>query len=300
MPVTVQAGLPAIQDLASEGVRVSHRSEAHTAPLRIAILNLMPVKQTTETDLYRLLASTPLPIETTLLQPATHTSKTTSAAHLDRFYKRVAGIAPGQYDGMIITGAPLEKIGFEEVDYWPELTAVMDAAKANVRSTLYVCWAAFAGLYHRYGITKRLFTSKLSGVYPHSITTPRPIVSGFDDEFYVPHSRFAGFDRAEIAADRRLEIIAESTEAGVYLIGETDGNDFFITGHSEYSPLTLDSEYRRDLAKGLAPHVPCNYYPGDDPAAPPVVKWRAHSRLLFTNWLHHYAAPAPLPGLTVG
>lgn len=298
MAVRVPAGLPAIESLGSEGVAKS-KIAVGAVPLRIGILNLMPVKITTETDLLRLLSSSPLPVEFTLFQPATHTSKTTPASHLDCFYMRLPQIESGMFDGFIITGAPVEKIDFEAVDYWDELTKLMDSLKTNVRSTLYICWAAFAGLYHRYGISKQLYDKKISGVFPHGITTPVPLTAGFDDEFYVPHSRFAGLDREELMACSQVEIIAESGQSGVYIVGERNGNDFFITGHSEYSPLTLDSEYKRDVAKGMNPSIPLNYYPENNPDRMPVVRWRAHSRLLINNWLGSYVASPPCLGLDV-
>ncbi len=296
MAVLVPSGLPAVEALSGEGVRTV-TTTGFKASLRIGVLNLMPLKINAETDLVRLLASSPLPVEIALFEPATHTSKSTSAEHLRRFYNKFSSVGAGEFDGFIITGAPVEKIAFEDVDYWQELCAIMDMLKRNVRSTLYICWAAFAGLYHHYAIDKKLFDKKFSGVFAHSVTTPCRLTDGFDDEFYVPHSRFVGFDRNEVASHPQLCIVAESAESGIYIIGEKDGRDFFITGHSEYAPMTLDSEYRRDVAKALDPAVPCNYYVDDNPANAPAVRWRSHARLLFNNWLNHYVSPDAVCGV---
>lgn len=293
------AGLPAIAHLEREGIGKVGQEPGRRS-LRIGILNLMPVKETTETDLLRLLSASPAQVEVAWFEPATHRSKTTAAAHLERFYSKLPErIEAGMFDGFIVTGAPVEKLAFEDVDYWRELTELMDSLKKNVRSTLYICWAAFAGLYHHHGISKKLYDKKISGVFPHRIVTPAALTAGFDDEFHVPHSRFAGLDRREIASAPGLAIVSESDEAGVYIVGEVNGRDFYITGHSEYSPLTLDSEYRRDLAKGMEPEIPANYYPDDDPGRMPVVRWRAHSRMLFDNWLNHYVSPSEVCGLDV-
>lgn len=297
MGVRVQKGLPAISALETEGVDtgVVH---GDCKPLRIAVLNLMPIKITTETDLIRLLSSSPLPVEITLLEPASHTSKTTPAEHLRRFYKKFEKFGDNAFDGMIITGAPLERVEFEDVDYWEELKVVMDCAREHVRTTLYICWGAFAGLYYRYGIGKQLYDTKISGVFAHHSDLPEAkIVNGFDDEYYVPHSRFIGFDRNEIEKEDNLEIISSSAEAGVYIIGERNSNDFYITGHSEYSPLTLDGEYKRDSGKGMNPQIPKNYYPNDNPESAPIVRWRAHSRLLFNNWLNYYVSEPDVCGI---
>lgn len=297
MGVRVKAGLPAIDYLKSEGVEVI-RQPQDIKPLRIALLNLMPIKITTETDLIRLLSSSALPVEITLIEPSSHVSKTTSAEHLAKFYTKFTNLAENQFDGLIITGAPLERVDFEDVDYWDELKRVMDGARKYVRSTLYICWAAFAGLYYRYGISKILYETKISGIFSHCADMPEAkLLSGFDDEFYVPHSRFIGFDRDEVESCGELEVIASSNDAGIYIIGERNGNDFYITGHSEYSPLTLDTEYHRDLGKGMNPQIPKNYYKDDNPDSAPVVKWRAHSRLLFNNWLNYYVAPQPVCGI---
>lgn len=295
MALTVPAGLPAADILRQEGFEVLSAGEG--APLKIGILNLMPIKITTETDLARLLASSPLPVEMTLFEPATHTSKTTPAEHIRKFYKKASRFGAGEFDGFIITGAPLERVDFEDVDYWNELCGIMDTSLTFARSTLYICWAAFAALYHRYGVRKHLYETKISGIYPHRVTSPCSLTTGFDDEFYVPHSRFIGFDREEIDKHPSLNIVAESDEAGIYIIGDANGRDFYITGHSEYSPLTLDTEYRRDLGKGMNPSIPVNYYKNDNPALEPIVRWRSHSRLLFHNWLNYYVSPRRVCGI---
>lgn len=295
MALKVPAGLPAVDSLRQEGVEVLSESEENA--LKIGILNLMPIKITTETDLARLFASSPLPVEMTLFEPATHTSKTTPAEHLSRFYEKFSHFGANQFDGFIITGAPLERVDFENVDYWNELCHIMDASQTFARSTLYICWAAFAALYHRYGISKQMYDTKISGIYPHRVTKPCALTAGFDDEFYVPHSRFIGFDREEIESHPSLSIIAESDEAGIYIIGDANGRDFYITGHSEYSPLTLDTEYRRDLGKGMNPSIPINYYRDNNPELEPVVRWRSHSRLLFNNWLNFYVSPRKVCGI---
>lgn len=296
MAVTVPRGLPAVEALSAEGVEVMQLL-CEPRCLRIGVLNLMPLKIDAETDLLRWLSSSPLDLEIKLFEPATHVSKSTPAEHLRRFYSKFAAFGPDEFDGFIVTGAPVEKIDFEQVDYWPELTAIMDLLKRNVRSTLYICWAAFAGLYHHHGVGKRLYDSKFSGIFAHGITTPSPLTNGFDDEFFVPHSRFVGLDRDEVEANTGLNILTESPVSGIHIVGERCGNDFYITGHSEYSPLTLDREYRRDLAKGMNPAVPCNYYKDDDPDKVPVVRWRSHARLLFNNWLNHYVSAHPVCGL---
>ena len=258
-------------------------------PLHIAVVNLMPLKIATETDLLRLISNTPLQVEIDFIQMKSHTSKNTSDEHMKMFYKDFDDIKTQNYDGLIITGAPVEKVDFEDVDYWEELCEIIDWSRIHVTSTIYICWAAFAGLYHNYGIKKHNIDTKISGVYSHRILDPlNPIFRGFDDEFYVPHSRFTIFRREEIEADERLSIIADSDKAGVYMVMANGGKEFYITGHSEYSPLTLDSEYHRDLDKGMNPSIPENYYVDDDPQKPVIVRWRAHANLLFSNWLNYF------------
>ena len=292
MPVNLPNNFPAVDILRKENIFVMGHTRAESQdirPLHIAVVNLMPLKIATETDLLRLISNTPLQVEIDFIQMKSHTSKNTSDEHMKMFYKDFDDIKTQNYDGLIITGAPVEKVDFEDVDYWEELCEIIDWSRIHVTSTIYICWAAFAGLYHNYGIKKHNIDTKISGVYSHRILDPlNPIFRGFDDEFYVPHSRFTIFRREEIEADERLSIIADSDKAGVYMVMANGGKEFYITGHSEYSPLTLDSEYHRDLDKGMNPSVPENYYVDDDPHKPVIVRWRAHANLLFSNWLNYF------------
>lgn len=292
MPVNLPNNFPAVDILRKENIFVMGHTRAESQdirPLHIAVVNLMPLKIATETDLLRLISNTPLQVEIDFIQMKSHTSKNTSDEHMKMFYKDFDDIKTQNYDGLIITGAPVEKVDFEDVDYWEELCEIIDWSRIHVTSTIYICWAAFAGLYHNYGIKKHNIDTKISGVYSHRILDPlNPIFRGFDDEFYVPHSRFTIFRREEIEADERLSIIADSNKAGVYMVMANGGKEFYITGHSEYSPLTLDSEYHRDLDKGMNPSVPENYYVDDDPQKPVIVRWRAHANLLFSNWLNYF------------
>ncbi len=292
MPVKIPASLPAVEILKSENIFVMDDQRASTQdirPLKLLILNLMPLKIVTETDLLRLISNTPLQIELDLIIPSDHVSRNTPMEHIDAFYKEFSEIRHQNYDGMIITGAPVEKLEFEEVDYWQELTEIFDWAHSHVTSTLYICWAALAGLYHFYGVPKRQLDKKLFGVFPHHrYDELNPIFRGFDDTFFVPHSRYSTIDRDDIERVKELSILSESDEAGIYMMMARGGREFFITGHSEYSALTLDIEYRRDIAKGLEIDIPCNYYPGDNPNNKPVVNWRGHANLLFTNWLNYF------------
>ena len=292
MPVNLPNNFPAVDILRKENIFVMGHTRAESQdirPLHIAVVNLMPLKIATETDLLRLISNTPLQVEIDFIQMKSHTSKNTSDEHMKMFYKDFDDIKTHNYDGLIITGAPVEKVDFEDVDYWEELCEIIDWSRNHVTSTIYICWAAFAGLYHNYGIKKHNIDTKISGVYSHRILDPlNPIFRGFDDEFYVPHSRFTIFRREEIEADERLSIIADSDKAGVYMVMANGGKEFYITGHSEYSPLTLDSEYHRDLDKGMNPTVPENYYVDDDPQKPVIVRWRAHANLLFSNWLNYF------------
>jgi len=296
MPVNVPASLPAVEELLRENIFVldRHRAESQDIrPLRIAILNLMPLKIMTETDLLRLLSNSPLQIEIDFIDMESHNSLNTPGEHIEAFYQSFPAIRPHTYDGLIITGAPVEKIDFECVDYWPELIEVMDWARTHVTSTLYICWAALAGLYHHYGIPKHVLDRKISGVFPHYVLDRRnPIFRGFDDIFYVPHSRFSEVRRQDIEQVADLSIISESPESGIYMVAGRGGREFFITGHSEYSPRTLDFEYRRDLAKGLNPAIPANYYTDNNPDLEPIVRWRSHANLLFTNWLNYFVYQA--------
>lgn len=292
MPVNLPNNFPAVDILRKENIFVMGHTRAESQdirPLHIAVVNLMPLKIATETDLLRLISNTPLQVEIDFIQMKSHTSKNTSDEHMKMFYKDFDDIKTQNYDGLIITGAPVEKVDFEDVDYWEELCEIIDWSRIHITSTIYICWAAFAGLYHNYGIKKHNIDTKISGVYSHRILDPlNPIFRGFDDEFYVPHSRFTIFRREEIEADERLSIIADSDKAGVYMVMANGGKEFYITGHSEYSPLTLDSEYHRDLDKGMNPSVPENYYVDDDPQKPVIVRWRAHANLLFSNWLNYF------------
>jgi homoserine O-succinyltransferase len=296
MPVKVPNKLPAVECLRNENIFVIEEPRASSQdirPLRIAVLNLMPLKIMTETDLLRLISNTPLQVELDLIDTESHASKNTPREHIEAFYKTFKEIRNRYYDGFIITGAPVEKVEFEAVDYWKELTEIFDWAKTHVTSTLYICWAAFAGVYHNYGINKYIIEDKISGVFKHHILDLKnPIFRGFDDEFYVPHSRYSVWKREEIERVPELKIIADSEDAGIYMIMARGGREFYITGHSEYSPMTLDFEYHRDLDKGMNPGIPKNYYTDDDPTKKPIVRWRGHAHLLFSNWLNYFVYQA--------
>ena len=292
MPVKVPSTLPAVEELKNENIFVIDEKRATSQdirPLKIAILNLMPLKIMTETDLLRLLSNTPLQIELDLVDTDSHVCKNTPREHIETFYKRFDEIKNNNYDGFIVTGAPVEKLDFNEVEYWDELTEIFDWSKKHVTSTLYICWAAFAGLFHNYGIPKHVIGKKISGVFRHYvIDKTNPIFRGFDDEFYVPHSRFSEVRKDDILKVPDLKIVAESEASGVYMVMARNGREFYITGHSEDSPLTLDYEYHRDLDKGKNPSIPVNYYPNDDINQPPIVRWKAHANLLFSNWLNYF------------
>ncbi|GBF73262.1 homoserine O-succinyltransferase [Paenibacillus sp. 598K] len=292
MPIKVPDNLPAKEILSNENIFVMDESVAYQQdirPLRIAILNLMPTKETTETQLLRLIGNTPLQVEVVLLHPRTHVSKNTSAEHLESFYKTFDEISHQHYDGLIITGAPVEHLPFEQVTYWEELQTIMDWSARHVTSTLHICWGAQAGLFHHYGIQKHLLPKKLFGVFPHTIEKRNvKLLRGFDEMYYVPQSRHTEVLRSEIEQVADLEILSESSEAGVYIVASKNGRQIFVTGHSEYDPLTLKWEYDRDAAKGLPVAIPKNYYPGDDPTRQPLSSWRAHANLLFSNWLNYY------------
>lgn len=292
MPVKIPSTLPARAILEQENVFVMGEERAQRQDirsLRMAILNLMPTKIATETQLLRLLGNSALQVDVTLLHTATHESKNTDREHLLNHYETFEAVRGEKFDGLIITGAPVEQMEFKEVDYWDELTRIMDWADTNVESTFYICWGAQAGLYHRYGIPKYALPSKMFGVFEHKTLIPTErLLRGFDDTFYAPHSRHTEIRRADIEKVSEIQLLAESDEAGVYLVGSKDGRHIFVTGHSEYDPLTLKSEYDRDVNKGLPIHVPRNYYPGDDPATAPKVRWRGHAHLLFSNWLNYY------------
>ena len=292
MPVRVPDTLPAIEDLKQENIFVIGEKRALSQdirPLHIAVVNLMPLKQSTETDLLRLLSNTPLQINLDLVLPSGHKWKNTPESHLNQFYKPFETIADKKYDGMIITGAPVETIAFEAVDYWSQLQYIFDWSRSHVTSTVYICWAALAGLYHNYGIQKYPLDKKISGVYSHRVLNAKnPLMRGFDDIFYAPHSRYFEIRKNDILATKGLEILSESDECGVYIVMARNGREIYITGHSEYAPLTLDAEYRRDLKKGLDPDIPRHYYLDDDPQKPPIVRWRSHANLLFSNWLNYF------------
>ncbi|MBP5171237.1 MAG: homoserine O-succinyltransferase [Bacteroidales bacterium] len=292
MPLTLPSKLPAIELLKKENIFVMDDKRARgqdIRPLRIVILNLMPVKITTETDLIRLLSNSPLQLQVDFMKIKSHTPKNTPIEHMMAFYRDFDVIAREKYDGMIITGAPIEHLPFDEVKYWPEMEQIFAWARENVTSTLFICWAAQAGLHYYYGIPKYPLEKKLSGVYKHRVLDSScPIFRGFDDEFFVPHSRYTALHKEDILSDSRLTLLSESDEAGVYMVMAREGREFFITGHSEYAPNTLHNEYVRDVKKGISPALPCHYYPDNDPSRPPVVRWRAHANLLFSNWLNYY------------
>ncbi len=292
MPIKIPNDLPAVKTLADENIFVMTEKRAITQdirPLKIVLLNLMPKKIETETQISRILGNTPLQIELTLIRTKTHISKNVSKEHLLSFYKTFDEIKNQKFDGMIITGAPVEMLPFEEVDYWDELCEIMDWSVKNVHSTLHICWGAQAGLYHHFGIKKYKMDEKLFGVFPHTCDYPTSmLLRGFDNVFYAPHSRYTYVKREEIEKCNDLRILASSEEAGVHIVSKIGGRQFFVMGHSEYDPLTLDSEYRRDVSAGLDTALPKNYYIDNDPANGPLVNWRAHGNLLFTNWLNYF------------
>ena len=292
MPIRIQASLPAIEVLESENIFVMTHERAmqqDIRPLKIVILNLMPTKIETETQLLRLLSNTPLQVDVELMLMATHVSKHTSSVHLNTFYKTFDELKDEVFDGMIITGAPVEKMEFEEVDYWEEMCRIMAWTKTNVYSTLHICWGAQAGLYYHYGIQKYMLPEKLSGIYNHRVLAPyHPLMRGFDDNYYAPHSRYTEVRREDIEKHPELLVLSISRRAGLHIIAAKDGRQFFVTGHAEYDRDTLDGEYRRDLARGMNPHVPSHYYPNDDPSQLPRMNWRAHAHLFYNNWLNYY------------
>ncbi len=292
MPLNLPDKLPAIELLKKENIFViDHSRAAHQdiRPLRIVVLNLMPIKITTETDLVRLLSNTPLQVEISFMKLKSHTSKHTPVEHMQAFYKDFDLMRDERFDGMIITGAPVEHMEFEEVSYWPEVSEIFDWARTHVTSTLYICWAAQAGLYRHYGIQKFPLEQKKFGIFEHHLNNPLlPIFRGFDDVFFVPHSRHTEIRKEDILRIPDLELVAESDEAGVYMVMARGGREFYITGHSEYSPYTLDTEYKRDLSKGLDIEMPKNYYRHDNPDEAPLVRWRGHAHLMFSNWLNYY------------
>lgn len=292
MPIKIQSDLPAKARLESENIFIMDEMRAMSQdirPLKIVILNLMPIKEETELQLLRVMSNTSLQIDVTFLQMASHISKNTSASHLEKFYNVFEDIKSKRFDGMIITGAPVEQMKFEDVNYWSELTEIMDWTKDHVTSTLHICWGAQAGLYYHYGIDKILMDKKLSGIYSHHVRNRKePLVRGFDDYFVAPHSRYTTVPQDKIEQDERLRVLADSDEAGVFIVIGDNGKNVFVFGHPEYDRITLDQEYKRDLAKGINPEMPVNYYPDNNPNETPVLSWRSHSSLLYANWLNYY------------
>ena len=292
MPIRIPNDLPATAALQQENIFVMTQNRAITQdirPLEIVLLNLMPTKIVTETQLSRLLGNTPLQVNLELMHTSTHKAKNVSEEHMLSFYKSFDELKHRKFDGMVITGAPVEKMEFEQVDYWEELCAIMEWSKTHVHSTFHICWGAQAGLYYHYGIGKRPLPEKMFGVYPHKADYKRAILlRGFDDIFWVPHSRHTTVARADVEAVPEIKILASSEEAGVYAMMTDQGKQIFVTGHSEYDPETLETEYLRDKNLGLPISVPKNYYPNDDDTKEPMVRWRGHANLLFSNWLNYF------------
>jgi homoserine O-succinyltransferase len=299
MPIRIPRSLPAYNALGEENVFVMTDDRADhqdIRPIHIGIVNLMPTTVDTEIQLLRLLSNSPLQVDITFLRMGSHESRNAPPGHLERFYIGSDRILHDhtRFDGLIITGAPVETLDFEQVDYWDELAAVIDYSQTNVFSTLHICWGAQAGLYRRYGIPKKSLDAKLFGVFPHSINDRHStLFRGFDDEFLAPQSRHTASAREAIAGDPRLTIHSETPETGVFIASARDFREIYVTGHLEYDPLTLDREYRRDIAKGLTIAIPRNYYPNDDTSKPPVVRWRAHAHLFFNNWLNYVYQETP-------
>lgn len=292
MPIKIQSDLPVKEILEKENIFVMDETRAlhqDIRPIQILILNLMPLKEETELQLLRSLSNTPLQIDVTFMCVSSHESKNTSMSHLNRFYEHFENIKSRKFDGMIITGAPVEMMEFEEVDYWDELTQIMAWSERHVTSTIYLCWAAQAGLYYFYGLQKKLLNSKMFGLFWHQVSNRKvPLVRGFDDIFLAPHSRHTEVPIADIEACPELTVLAKSDEAGLFLAMAEEGRKIFIMGHPEYDRVTLDGEYKRDLGKGLPIDIPKNYYQNDDPAIRPNLMWRAHANNLYTNWLNYY------------
>lgn len=291
MPVRIPDDLPAARQLEDENIFVMTRERAwhqDIRELRIAVLNLMPTKMVTETQLLRLLGNSPLQTDIRFIRMATHDSRNTPTEHLDAFYEPLDDILSERFDGLVITGAPVETLPFEEVDYWPELRRLLDWSTTNVWSTMHICWGAQAALYHHYGVPKRPLERKMFGLFRHrALDLREPLLRGFDEVFLAPHSRHTGVDEERLARVTDIKVLASSDEAGLYLAASRDGRRVFVTGHPEYDRLTLKAEYDRDVARGLPIGVPANYFPGDDPAQPPVMTWRSHAHLLYANWLNY-------------
>ena len=292
MPIKIDNDLPVKKILEQENIFVMDENRAvkqDIRPLDILILNLMPLKEDTELCLLRSLSNTPLQVNISFIRTVSYESKNVSISHLERFYTHFSKVKSRKWDGLIIRGAPVELMELEDVEYWKELTEIMDWSEKNVTSTLHICWGAQAGLYYRYGIKKIILDKKLSGIYKHYTFHKRtPLVRGFDDSFFVPQSRYTGVDKNAIMSNENLEIVSESKETGPYLIIGENGKNIFVTGHPEYDTMTLDKEYRRDLDKGINPEIPCNYYPDNNPDNKPVKSWRCHANTLYTNWLNYY------------
>ncbi len=296
MPIKVQSDLPVRMQLEEENIFTMDERRAMSQdirPLQIVILNLMPLKEDTELHLLRSLSNTPLQVDVTFMTTASYVGKNTPTSHLDKFYLTFDDVKNRKFDGMIITGAPVEQLDFEKVVYWNELKKIMDWSKTNVTSTLHICWGAQAGLYYHYGIDKIDLDKKLFGIFEHRIHKRKePFVRGFDDVFLAPHSRYTSVSEEQIKNDERLTILAEGDEAGVLLVMAEEGRQFFVLGHFEYDRLTLDKEYRRDVEKGFEIDIPKNYYPNDDPSEKPLLTWRAHSNAMYSNWLNYYVYQA--------
>ena len=292
MPIRIPDSLPATAALESENIFVMTEFRAmhqDIRPLKLLLVNLMPTKIVTETQILRKLSNTPLQIEVELLKTASHVSKNVSAEHLETFYTTFEEVKDRQFDGMIITGAPVELLDFEDVDYWDELSRIMEWSATNVHSTFHICWGAQAGIYHHYGVQKHELPAKMFGVFNHKVMKPHsPLMRGFDDSFMAPHSRYTEVRAEDIEAHPELELVAVSDEAGVYIAKSVDSRNFFVFGHPEYDRGTLKAEYDRDVAKGLDIDVPVNYFPDDDPEKAPMSTWRSHAQLLYTNWLNYY------------
>ena len=292
MPIEIQSNLPAAKILEQENIFVMTKERASTQdirPLKILILNIMPTKIQTETQLLRLLGNTPLQLTIEFLQTATHVSRHTTASHQNTYYKTFDEIKEEKYDGMIITGAPVEQMDFKDVDYWEELCEIMEWSRTNVYSTMHICWGAQAGLYYHYGIDKYLLPEKLSGIFKHKVLNPlHPLTRGFDDRFYAPHSRYTSIHREDIDKNPNLITLSVSNMAGVYLVASKSGRQVFVTGHAEYDRDTLANEFFRDVKKGIHPKIPVNYFPDDDVETTPYFTWKSHAHLLFANWLNYY------------
>ena len=292
MPIRVQNDLPVKEILEQENIFVMDEYRAahqDIRPLSIGLLNLMPLKEDTELQILRSLSNTPIQVDVTFVRMTSHVSKNTSTSHIYKFYEPFENIMEKKFDGFIITGAPVEQMSFEEVDYWDELVKIMEWTKTNVTSTLHLCWGAQAGIYHHYGINKTELPKKLSGVYRHRVRNRKiPLVRGFDDVFMAPHSRHTEVPQELLEADERITILADSRQAGIFLCMAEDGRQIFVMGHPEYDRMTLDSEYKRDMGRGLNPQIPENYYPDDDPENKPVLTWRSHANNLYTNWVNYY------------